>query len=383
MKVVFEILIGLCGLSLLVFFHEFGHFIFAKLFGVKVLSFSIGMGPVLAHKEFKGTDYRISAIPLGGYCGMEGEKDFQNAIENNLSVISDDPHSLYGVHPAKRAMIAFAGPLFNFLTAILFFTVISMVGYEYYSYSNEISITDDIIESPARDAGMLTGDKIIKINNIETPNFNEVREQIASRPKEELTILVDRNGEILTFKVTTLINKEMGNGVLGIYPNFESEVKLEAPTYSFFPAIYHGTIDCVKMVGQTLKSLTILFKGVDVTKASRGPAGITYMLGSSVTETYKINFRAGLYTTLEFLALISISLGVMNLLPIPILDGGLILFAIIAIIFRREVPAKVQQKVQVIGLAFIVFLLFIGVTGDVRYFIDIIKNALSKGSVAK
>ncbi|MBQ0162519.1 MAG: site-2 protease family protein [Treponema sp.] len=381
--VVLEILIGLLGLSLLVFFHELGHFIFAKIFGVKVLSFSIGMGPILAHKEINGTDYRISAIPLGGYCGMEGEKDFQNAIENNLSVISDDPHSLYGVHPAKRALIAFAGPLFNFIIAILFFTVISMVGYEYYSYTNEIVIDDTITESPARDAGMQTGDKIIKINNVETTNFNEVREEIVCRPKEQLTVVVDRNGEILTFKVTTLINKEMGNGVLGIYPNLESEVKLEAPTYSFFPAIYHGTKDCINMVGQTLKSLTILFKGVDVTKASRGPAGITYMLGSSVTETYKINFRAGLYTTLEFLALISISLGVMNLLPIPILDGGLILFAIIAIIFRKEVPAKIQQKVQLIGLAFIVFLLFIGVTGDVRYFIDIIKNALSKGSVAK
>lgn len=381
--VVLEILIGLLGLSLLVFFHELGHFIFAKIFGVKVLSFSIGMGPILAHKEINGTDYRISAIPLGGYCGMEGEKDFQNAIENNLSVISDDPHSLYGVHPAKRALIAFAGPLFNFIIAILFFTVISMVGYEYYSYTNEIVIDDTITESPARDAGMQTGDKIIKINNVETTNFNEVREQIVCRPKEQLTVVVDRNGEILTFKVTTLINKEMGNGVLGIYPNLESEVKLEAPTYSFFPAIYHGTKDCINMVGQTLKSLTILFKGVDVTKASRGPAGITYMLGSSVTETYKINFRAGLYTTLEFLALISISLGVMNLLPIPILDGGLILFAIIAIIFRKEVPAKIQQKVQLIGLTFIVFLLFIGVTGDVRYFIDIIKNALSKGSVAK
>lgn len=381
--VVLEILIGLLGLSLLVFFHELGHFIFAKIFGVKVLSFSIGVGPILAHKEINGTDYRISAIPLGGYCGMEGEKDFQNAIENNLSVISDDPHSLYGVHPAKRALIAFAGPLFNFIIAILFFTVISMVGYEYYSYTNEIVIDDTITESPARDAGMQTGDKIIKINNVETTNFNEVREQIVCRPKEQLTVVVDRNGDILTFKVTTLINKEMGNGVLGIYPNLESEVKLEAPTYSFFPAIYHGTKDCINMVGQTLKSLTILFKGVDVTKASRGPAGITYMLGSSVTETYKINFRAGLYTTLEFLALISISLGVMNLLPIPILDGGLILFAIIAIIFRKEVPAKIQQKVQLIGLTFIVFLLFIGVTGDVRYFIDIIKNALSKGSVAK
>lgn len=383
MKVVLEILIGFFGLSLLIFFHELGHFIFAKIFGVKVLSFSIGMGPVIAHKEINGTDYRISAIPLGGYCGMEGEKDFQNAIENNSSVISDDPHSLYGVHPAKRALIAFAGPFFNFIIAILFFTVISMVGYEYYSFSNEIVINDTIIESPARDAGMQTGDKIIKINKTETNNFNEIREEIAYRPKEELTILVDRNGEILTFNIKTLIDKDYGNGILGIYPNFDTEVKVEAPTYSFFPAIYHGTIDCLSMIKTTLKSLSILFKGIDITKASRGPAGMSYMLGSSITETYKINFRAGLYTTLEFLSLISISLGVMNLLPIPILDGGLILFAVIAIIFRREVPAKIQQKVQVIGLSIIILLFILAVTGDVRYFIDLIKNSIAKGSVQK
>lgn len=364
-----KILIGLIGLSFIVFFHELGHFIFAKLFGVKVLSFSIGMGPVILHKTIKETDYRISLLPFGGYCGMEGEKDFQKAIENNSDHISDDKTSLYGVHPAKRAMIAFAGPLFNFILAIVFYTVISMVGYEYYTLSNEIIIPDESIESPARDAGILTGDKIISINGIETKYFSDLYEQISLRPKEELIVQVDRNGQILTFKIKTLINKEHGNGVLGILGNNETVIKVEAPTYSFFPAIYHGTINCFDMMCKTVKSLGILFKGIDVTNAVQGPAGITSMLGESVTEGFKANFRAGLYTTLELISLISISLGIMNLLPIPVLDGGLILFAIIAIIFKREVPPKIQYKVQFIGIIIIAFIFMLGLTGDIRHFI--------------
>lgn len=382
-SVILEIIIGLVSLSLIVLFHEFGHFIFAKLFGVKVLSFSVGMGPVLLHKEINGTDYRLSAIPIGGYCGMEGEKDFQKAVENDSPRISDDPHSLYGVHPAKRAMIAFAGPMFNFIMAIVFFIVISMVGHEFKTFSNEIVITDDIIESPARDAGLLTGDKIIKINDTKIENYNDIQQQVYIHPKEQITVTVDRNGEILTFTFTTLMNKDYGIGLIGVYCNPKTEITVEAPTYSFFPAIYHGTIDCFEMISTTIQSLKVLFKGVDVTRVTNGPAGVSYMVGASVAAEYKTSFRAGLYTTLQFMALISISLGVMNLLPIPVLDGGLILFAIIALIFRREIPAKIQYKIQFIGIAVIIFLFLLGITGDVRFFIDQIKYSLSKGSVSK
>ena len=108
-------LYGLLCLFFLIIFHEFGHFIAAKLFGVKVESFSVGFGPVLLHKKIRGTDYRLSLIPLGGYCGLKGEKDFQNAIENGLSEIVGEPDSLYGIHPFKRALIGFFGPFFNFI----------------------------------------------------------------------------------------------------------------------------------------------------------------------------------------------------------------------------------------------------------------------------
>ena len=106
---------GLLCLFFLILFHEFGHFIAAKIFGVKVEAFSIGFGPVLLHKKIKGTDFRLSLFPLGGYCNMKGEKDFQKALEENKKEISGDFDSLYGIHPVKRAVIGFAGPFFNFL----------------------------------------------------------------------------------------------------------------------------------------------------------------------------------------------------------------------------------------------------------------------------
>ena len=114
-----SIIIGIIGLSFLVFFHELGHFIASRLCGVKVISFSIGMGPVLLHKTIKGTDYRLSLIPLGGYCGMKGEKDFIKALEENKKSIEGEPDSFYGVHPLKRMLISLAGPFNNLIFAVL------------------------------------------------------------------------------------------------------------------------------------------------------------------------------------------------------------------------------------------------------------------------
>ena len=111
-------LYGLLCLFFLVLFHEFGHFLAAKLFGVKVESFSVGFGPILLHRTINGTDYRLSLIPLGGYCGMKGEKEFQKAIEEKLPEIEAESDSLYGIHPFKRALIGFAGPFFNFILAV-------------------------------------------------------------------------------------------------------------------------------------------------------------------------------------------------------------------------------------------------------------------------
>ena len=363
-------LYGILCLFFLILFHEFGHFLAAKLFGVKVESFSVGFGPILLHRTVRGTDYRLSLFPLGGYCGMKGEKDFQKAIDQKLTEISGEPDSLYGIHPFKRALIGFAGPFFNFIFAVLACSLINGIGYKYYTYSNKILINDQVTTSVARDAGLLSGDKIIKINDKEITDFSDLIEEVSIRPDENIKIIVDRDGQLLTFTAHTEMDKSTGSGKLGVAADTSQVLEKESPRYGFFGSIGHGFIDACKSVALTIKSIGILFKGVDMNNAVSGPARVTEMLGSTVKEGFAAGLKTGIVSLCSLMSIISISLFIMNLLPIPVLDGGLILIAFIEIIIRRKVNPRVQYYVQFIGLAFIAFIFIIGIKGDIFYFLN-------------
>ena len=362
-------LYGILCLFFLIVFHEFGHFLAAKLFGVKVESFSIGFGPVLLHRTVRGTDYRLSLIPLGGYCGMKGEKDFQKAIEEKLPEVGGDADSLYGIHPFKRALIGFAGPFFNFIFAVLACAFINGIGYTYYTYSNRVLINDQVTSSVARDAGIISGDKIIKINGKEISDFSDLIEEVSTRPDEDIIVVIDRDGKELTFTVHTELDKSTGTGKIGVAADTSEVLEKESPRYGFFASIGHGFIDAIKSAGLTIKSIGILFKGVDMNNAVSGPARVTEMLGSTVKEGFSEGLRIGFISLMSLMSVISISLFIMNLLPVPILDGGLILIAFIEIIIRRRVNPRIQYYVQFIGLAFIAFIFIIGLKGDILYFI--------------
>lgn len=369
-------LYGILCLFFLVLIHELGHFIAAKICGIKVESFSIGFGPVLLHKTFKGTDWRLSLFPLGGYCGMKGEKEMSRALETNSPLITE-PDSLYGVHPLKRALTGFAGPFVNFFFAIIAFTIISIVGYTYYSYSNKITLADEIypeIHSAARDGGMLSGDTIIAINGKSMEDFSDILATISTNPDTELTITVERDGKNFDLKIHTDLDKSTGTGKIGVSADTNSLVQKEAKRYSFFPAIWQGVKESVNIIAVTFKSIGVLFKGVEIKNAVSGPARVTDILGSTVKEGFSAGFRMGLVSILELMAIISVSLFIMNLLPVPILDGGLILFALIEAIIRKKIPPKVQYYTQFIGIAFIALLFIIGMTGDVSYFIGKLKK---------
>lgn len=366
-------LYGILCLFFLILFHEFGHFLAAKLFGVKVESFSVGFGPILLHRTIKGTDYRLSLIPLGGYCGMKGENDFREAMEQNLKEVKGEADSLYGVHPMKRAAIGFAGPFFNFIFAIFCFSLINGIGYNYYTYSNKIILADELYENTctaARDAGLLTGDQIIRINGKEILGFSQIIEEVSVRPAENINVTVLRNNKELSFVVHTQMDKESGTGKIGVAADTESLLMQSTPDYNFFEAIGHGFLDTFEYIGLTFKSIAILFKGVDLKNAVGGPARITEMLGSTAEEGFSESFKVGFISLSQLMAVISISLFIMNLLPIPVLDGGLILVAIIETISRKKVPPKVQYRIQFIGFAFIAILFIIGLIGDITYFIS-------------
>ena len=368
------IVLGLLILSFLIFFHELGHFAVARLCGVEVEAFSIFMGPVLLHKKIGKTDYRLSLLPIGGYCQMKGEKDFAQAIEEGLGYVPGNKDSLYGTHPIKRALIGFAGPFFNLLFVFFASTAIMMIGYSYWTRSATIKIPEDpSFASPARDAGIKSGDTITKIAGVQISDFSDIYEQVALRGDEDIEVEVTRSSgdgkqETLTFNVRTLLNKKEGNGILGVMADGEEIEKVIPPT-SLFPAIKGGFFETGRILKQTIKSLGILFKGVDITNAVSGPARISSMLGESARDGFAEGLKTGWVVVLQFMSLISVSLFIMNLLPIPILDGGLILFALVQTVTKKQIPPRIQYKIQIAGFAIIMFLFLIGLGGDIKYFI--------------
>ena len=373
-----RIVIGLICLCFLIFFHELGHFLVAKLFKIKVESFSIGMGPILFHKTIKGTDYRISLFPFGGYCGIKGEKDFQEALKNNYSKIKGEKDSMYGCHPFKRAAIGFAGPFFNFLFAFFAFTVILLTGYTTYSYSNKIIIASELdssIQSQAGKAGLKTGDEIIKINNKKIEDFSDIIFEISKRPDEDIEISVLRDKEIIEFSVHSVLDKTSGTGKIGISADTTTLLKKEIKSKNFFLAIKDGFLESLNMTFLTLKGIFTLFKGVDLKNQVSGPARVADMIGEVVSKSATQGKKAVFINLLNFMALISISLFLMNLLPIPVLDGALILFALIEGIFRIRLHPKFYYYIQFIGIFIIIIIFIIGVSGDFIYFKNLIRGS--------
>lgn len=372
-----KIIYGFLCLFFLILFHEFGHFIAAKLFGVKVESFSIGFGPVLLHKMHRGTDYRLSLLPFGGYCGMKGEKDFQKSLDAHLDHIEAESDSLYGIHPLRRALIAFAGPFFNLFFTFLAFFLIALIGYTYTSYSSKVIMADELYpetESAAKQAGMQSGDIITKINGKSISNFSEIVMEISSRPDETVILTADRNGTEMTFSVHTQLDKSTGTGKIGIAADVSTAAVYTEKSRSFFPALYRGAAETGNALRITFTGLKTLFMGVDLHETVSGPARIADMLGDVAVQSFSESFRIGTVNLLTVLAYISISLFIMNLLPVPILDGGLILFALIELFSGKKIPPKVLYYIQFVGLALIILLFCIGVSGDFVYFLNNFKQ---------
>ena len=366
------IIIGIILLGLLVFLHELGHFLAAKVSGVTVEAFSIGMGPVLLHREWLGTDWRISLFPFGGYCAMKGEKDFEQSFDKSIILEKD---SFFGVKAAFRAVIGFAGPFTNFLFAVLAFFIIALTGYTYYSAGNKIQLANEVypeLHSPAADAGLLTGDRIIKINDSKIEDFSDLYAEVAVHPDEDIFVLVERDGKQLEFTVRTDINKSTGEGKIGVMSDPSSVEKREAKRYSFFPAVAHGFSETFRLIYLSVKGIATLFKGVNVTESLAGPVRITSMMGETAKSGFQAGFRNGIVSVLNFMALISISLFIMNLLPIPILDGFLVFTSIIEAIFGLRVSPKVRNIVQYVGIAFIALLFLLAMTGDFHYFSELL-----------
>lgn len=341
------LLVSIIVLGILIFIHELGHFLVARLFGVGIEKFSLGFGKRIWGKTVGRTDYRISAIPLGGYVKMVGE-------EPDAEIPPEDiPVSFTHKNVFKRILIVAAGPTFNILLAVFIFWVIFMISGKYI-YKPVIGEVED--GSPAQSAGLTPGDTVVAINDKQIGSWTDMATYIAGSGGQELDITVRRQEELKTIHVNprlvtikNIFGVEEDRYVVGIRPSGEGyEEKL-----GFFSSLMESFRYTYEIEKQMLYHIGMLIQRKISPDTLGGPIMIVQMVGQQV----QYGFNSLIFLT----ALLSINLGILNFLPIPVLDGGHLVFFIIEAIIRRPVNQRVREIAQQTGI-FVLLLLMIYVS---------------------
>lgn len=216
-----NVLVGLLGLGLVVFVHELGHLVAAKATGITVEAFSVGWGRKIWSFTRNGTEYRISWLPLGGYCKMQGEHALLRAWQNRSSSIEVEKGDFYGARPWQRILVLLAGPAVNFLFAVLVLAVIAMIGFSTFTFPNRIILAseyDGTRDSPALEAGLQSGDRITRINDSEITSFRDLQVMISRSAQRELEITYRRNGTERSTTIVPALDESTGAGRIGVYP---------------------------------------------------------------------------------------------------------------------------------------------------------------------
>jgi regulator of sigma E protease len=444
--IIVKIVLGLFGLGIVVFFHELGHLIGARLAGIDVEAFSIGWGKPILKKKIKGVEYRLGMFPVGGYCKMRGDDEFQEVWENSEKGEKPEKGTFYGTSPLGRIIACFGGPFFNLVFAALVLSFIWGIGFEVQTLDNRIVLASELNAEnkyPADEAGFRTGDRIIEVNGKKTSYYDEIKKKIAINPKKLLPVTVEREGKKTTLFVRPNLEKN-GMGTIGVYfwtdaviddlvPGSDTAkaglfpgdritavngtpvintidflkaleagsgtaevdyarngIKSKAelvlsksgenalgivwpmvtyrnPPLSPPAAVAKGVSESWETLVISLRSLSLLFKGINLTKAVSGPVRITYWVGNIATEGFGRSFLTGLRYLADFLALISIALCVMNLLPLPVLDGGMIVLTVVEWIRRKPIHPKAIKVFQTVGVAIISALMIFALFGDILY----------------
>lgn len=333
MTVIYAILI----FCMLIFVHEFGHFVAAKLCGVKVNEFSIGMGPAFFKKQKGETLYSLRAFPIGGYCAMEGEDEE-----------SEDERALNGKPAWQRAIVFAAGAFMNLLTAVILMIIISFWA------GQPTTVIDQVIDnSPAYEAGIQAGDEIVEINGNKTDSWKEALAAIGkTEDGETVSLVVLRSGQKVSLESGSEYDEKAGRAKIGIKP----EVK-----HNFVDSIGAGIKNTRDMTVMMYDIIKKLITGEVPAKELSGPVGIVY----AVNDTAK----AGIIYVIYLSALLSLNLAVMNLLPFPALDGGRILFLIIRKITGKRVTDEMEGKIHFIGIMLLMVLMVYVTWNDIVKFI--------------
>lgn len=455
MSVVFSIILGLVGLGIVVFIHEFGHFLAARALGIGVETFSLGWGPRLIGFKSGETDYRISAFPIGGYCLLKGEAAFRKALEEKLDNIPKDPGTFYGASPWRRLGVSLAGPVANVVFALVVFIFVASAGYSVQTHGNKIVLASEYpLDSkavsnkyPADRGGLQSGDIILAAGGKEVRDYYDIQNAISENTPggrigvfawiEPLVKAVDPGSAaslagILPGDLIVAVDGkpvEHAISLLSALKNRPERVKfgiargksqvevnlvlswneggtsnlglgfatqphtVRSPTFPL--AFINGISETGDTVSLTLRSLGALIhrpqerdlmlkvdrgdslvnvavrpslEGVDLFSSISGPARITWIVGSTASQGFGEQGTSGLIKSLNLLAFLSIGLFIMNLLPIPALDGGQMLLFAFEGIRNRPLKTKNVYRFQFVGAAIVLALFVLASVGDLIFF---------------
>jgi regulator of sigma E protease len=341
-------------LGILIFVHELGHFLFAKLFKVGVEKFSLGFGPKIFGKKIGETEYLVSAFPLGGYVKMVGE-----AGEDELSE-EDKGRSFNSKPPLQRIIIVAAGPVFNLVFALLVFILVFMVGVP----TDTSKIGSVLKDKPAARAGLKPNDVVTAVNGKAISQWNALVKAIMESGGKPLEITVKRDNGTLSVRVVpesrtqkNLFGEMVTSPVIGVVPSGDFVIEHFSPV----DALVRGSEQTWNMVRLTVLSLVKIASRAIPLDTIGGPIMIAKLAGQQAS--------AGLASFLAFMALLSVNLGILNLLPVPILDGGHLVFFMWELVFRKPVSIKSREVAQQVGLVLLVGLMVLAFYNDIaRYF---------------
>jgi regulator of sigma E protease len=338
-------------LGVLIFAHEFGHFLLAKILGVGVEKFSLGFGPRIVGKKVGMTEYRISAIPLGGYVKMVGESP-DKELDESLIPLSFSHKSLF-----KRSLIVLAGPVFNLLLSVAIFFVFFLI--------SGLPIMEPVVGEvqdgmPAQEAGIRPGDRVLSIGGEPVTRWEELAALIKGSSGGSLEIEILRDPTTHLVKVVprpvssqNLFGERIEKYVIGITASGAVSVQ----RLNLFQAASRGVLETWQIGKLTVLAIGKIVAGTLSAKTLGGPIMIAQLAGQQA--------EAGIINLIFFIALLSVNLGIINLLPIPVLDGGHLLFFLIEAVSRRPINLKMREVAQQVGIFLLVLLMIFVFYNDI------------------
>lgn len=351
-------------LSVVVFIHEMGHYLVGRWCGIYATTFSIGFGKEIWGFTAKdGTRWRIAMIPLGGYVKFFGDESAASTPDNeSLDVMSDEDkaRSFHHASVQRRALTVLAGPMANFILTLVIFTSV------FATYGRQIAdpiISDVVAESPADRAGLQQGDLFVSIDGIDIAVFGEVKRYIASRPETLVEITINRDGaeQIVSLTPDRKTNKdrfgnEIEEGIMGVIVSSDGG-NFRVQNFTIPQAVGQAFSESWFIVTRTFDYIGNIFVGRESAAQLSGPIGIAKMSGQVAT--------LGVLALVQLAAIISLSIGLLNLMPVPILDGGHLVFYAFEAILGRPLSRKTQEMAFRVGLTLILALMLFTTYNDV------------------